>query len=230
MSIDFHPDADFRSVVDRRTRQLRQRRRLLGAAAGTAVVAIGVLLPLALIAKGNTTVKVGSESPTLCAPSSSVQPATPVSSLPVAAPAPGSTAEVQACQMLEAIVLPVGARQVQSLGGGVFSQPSSVPACDGLTVKTVYLEVPDDPLTVATYVGTHAPSWLPYGGPPTQESDNNVLYFAFAGSPTGVGWSRTPNPDAIAITIAAYGSGISGIRVDAQVVPPSASCVGTGAG
>ena len=144
-----------------------------------------------------------------------------------AAPGPAPTADEQACQLLAAVVVPHGSHLVSSLPGQVFRQAGSVPACTPLVDKARFWETAGDPQSVTAYVGARAPGWLPYGGAPGVLGGvgGQVTDYQLSGSPTGPGWSKTPNPDVVVLTIAAIDARTTGIRIDAQVAPSSASCV-----
>lgn len=134
-------------------------------------------------------------------------------------------ASILASMMLDAVILPPGAAGVPVLPGASFSQPSAAPACDPLIDEARYWVVPGSPADVAAFLEAHAPSWLPSVGTGTLSNSGGVVNYDVTYEPRGMGFG---DPIGLDITVAALPSGLTGMRADAEVIPPSAECTRSG--
>jgi hypothetical protein len=140
----------------------------------------------------------------------------------VSAPEPVSTWDGQAAQVLDAAVVPVGAQQVSSLTGSVFSQPASAPACNPLFDHAGYWVVPGRPQAIASFLESHAPAWIPNLGYGSGGVKGSIDFYTVLDSVVGPGWNSA---DELTFVVAAHGTGSTGIRADAEVVPSGAECI-----
>ena len=164
---------------------------------------------LLLLAVGATVVWVG-QSPTR-------RPAEP----PGAAPTPARTPEGRVAQVLAAAMTPGSATEVRSLPGEAFSRPFQGVACEPLVNKTRRWVVEGDPATVVSFLVSHAPAWIPNVG--TGESRSaGATYYGVLDEVQAVGWDPSTQ---LVFSVGALGDGETGIRADAEVVPPGAVCV-----
>jgi hypothetical protein len=143
------------------------------------------------------------------------------------APSPAAGAGGLPGQMLDAAVVPPGAEQVATLPGSVFAQPAEEPACSPLTDKARYWVVPGDPADAAAFLKAHAPSWLPNDGTGwLGTTGGETISYEVMDTPRGKSFGA---PAGLDFTIAAISGGMTGIRADAEVVPPGAVCTSAGA-
>jgi len=128
--------------------------------------------------------------------------------------------------MLDAAILPSGAQEVASLPGSIFAQPSLQPGCDPLVDETLYWQVSGAPQDVASFLAAHAQSWMssPGSGQGGNVNGGPTSYFVFD-SPKGTDWNSS---DMLDFTVAGLPTGETGIRADAEVVPPGSSGVSAG--
>ncbi len=161
-------------------------------------------------------------SPTVPTPPATTPSTTTTTSVTSNAPTPAPDPEGQAEQMLDAAIVPSGAQQVASLPGTAFAQPGQHPACNPLVGETRYWQVSGAPQDVAAFLAAHAPSWITNSG--TGQSGNNgenTSYIVFDTPAGDTGWNSS---NTLVFTIAALPEG-TGIRADAEVIPPGSSCV-----
>jgi len=128
--------------------------------------------------------------------------------------------------MLDAAILPAGAAEVAALPGHVFSEPFEEPACHPLTDEVRYWVVPGGPADVAAFLTAHAPWWLPGDGTGSLAgSGGGVISYDVTDTPRSRGRGTSA---ALVFTVAALSGGVTGIRADAEVVPPGAECTRSG--
>jgi hypothetical protein len=125
-------------------------------------------------------------------------------------------------RMLDAAIVPPGSVQIFSLPGGVFAQPSQQPACTPMIDQTRYWMVPGDPQHIASFLREHPPPGIPNSGAgrlSTAEGQtiSNDVTDAERGNSSG-------SPAELDFTVAALGTGMAGIRADAEVVADGATC------
>ena len=137
-------------------------------------------------------------------------------------PTPAASPEGKAFQLLDAVVVPPGSRQERSLPGRAFQGPWEGPRCTALVDESRLWKVAQEPDSVASYLSAHAPGWIPYNG--TGQLSGLFTGTGLEGYPTGPGWSAPGSPYQLDVTVSPAGSGFTGIRADAQVVPPGATC------
>jgi hypothetical protein len=133
---------------------------------------------------------------------------------------------LRADRMLAAAVVPPGSIKAAILPGSVFSQPSEGMACTSVIDQTLYWMVPGDPQDIAAFLRAHPPPGIPYsstgwlgtGGGQTISYD---VLDRERGNSGGF-------PAQLDFTVAALGPGMAGIRADAEVVGPSATCSRSG--
>lgn len=141
----------------------------------------------------------------------------------------GHGAGGQAGRMLTAAVLPPGAVQVSGLPGSAFSSPSQEPACHPLTDEVRYWTAPGDPAQVAAFLQAHPPAGLSYNGNGSlfDSTTGHVISYDVTDTLPGHGFGA---PAGLDLTVAALPGGATGIRADAEVVPPHAACTSSGGG
>ena len=117
-----------------------------------------------------------------------------------------------------------------ALPGQFLGEPFQRPICEPLIDLTRRWVMRGDPAEFAAFLTAHAPSWIPNSGTgeagqgPTASptSAYGVIDMVRAVSLNGVG---SPT---LVFTVASIGGGETGIRADAQVLPPNAVCVRAG--
>jgi hypothetical protein len=108
----------------------------------------------------------------------------------------------------------------------VFAHPSQEPACHPLTDEVRYWVVAGDPADVTAFLTAHAPSWLPNDGSGWLGSTGGgTISYEVMDAPRGKSLRAQPGLD---FTIAALPGGATGVRADAEVVPPGATCTSSG--
>lgn len=127
--------------------------------------------------------------------------------------------------MLDAAIIPPGAVQVPSLPGSVFAQPFQHPACTPLVDEARYWKVPGNPRNIASFLKVHAPSWIPNSGSGSGGPSGKPTFYGVFDVPRAKGWSSSAQLD---FTVAALRGGATGIRADAEVIPPRSSCARSG--
>lgn len=129
-------------------------------------------------------------------------------------------------QMLDAVIVPRGAARAGWLPGLAFARPSQEPACTPLTDQVRYWAVRGDPAGVATFLTGHAPSslrnnetgWLGSTG-------GAVISYQVGDVPRSRRLAARAELD---FTVSALPGGMTGIRADAEVIPPAATCLRSG--
>ena len=127
--------------------------------------------------------------------------------------------------MLDAAIIPPGAVQVPSLPGSVFAQPFQHPACTPLVDEARYWEVPGNPQDIASFLKAHTPSWIPNSGSGSGGPSSKPTFYGVFDVPRAKGWSSSAQLD---FTVAALRGRTTGIRADAEVIPPRSSCTRSG--
>jgi len=134
--------------------------------------------------------------------------------------------ETETERLLAAIDLPPGSTHISELSESVFRQPAMGPAaCQPTYDKVAYFQAAGSPQAVQDYIASHLPNFLGHpasgqtGGP-----DETTVYFVYA-LPTVV--SPYVAED-LGFSVAAKGTDKVGIRVDAEVAPPGATCASSG--
>ena len=135
-------------------------------------------------------------------------------------------ADSLAARMLAAAIVPAGAVQVPFLPGSVFVQPSEQPACSPLIDEARYWVVAGDPAGVAAFLKAHPPSGLVNAGTGWLGSTGGqTISYEVADAPRGTSFGA---PAGLDFTVAALPGGLTGIRADAELVPPDAGCSESG--
>lgn len=127
--------------------------------------------------------------------------------------------------MLDAVIVPMGASQTASLPGTVFTEPGESIACTPLVDETTYWEASGTPAqAAAAFLAADAPSWIPnkLNGSGGDVSGGTTTYFVVGDSVLGPGWN---GDDRLVFVIADLGNGSTGIRGDAEVIPPGSACL-----
>ena len=163
------------------------------------------------------------------ATSSQPPTASATSSIPASTTTPPATsvADAHAYQLLDAAIVPSGARQTAPLPGSVFAQPWENPACSPLVDKSRFWVVAGDPQSITAYIRAHPPSWIPYTIVGQTSSGGQTTSYDLGGRPSGSGWGSN---DQLDLTVASTGNDSTGIRADGEVVPSGASCESSGGG
>jgi hypothetical protein len=132
-------------------------------------------------------------------------------------------------RMLDAAIVPPGAVVVSSLPGSAFRQASTVTACTPLTDVARLWRVPGDPADVAAFLRAHPPSWLSVVLTATQSRAATGVITSYEVGDALHGKSFG-NPAGLDFTVASLPGGMTGIRADAELVPPHALCTRSGGG
>jgi hypothetical protein len=198
-----------------------RRLRLVGRAGiGLGLVAAVIAVPLFVFGPNERATRVAVVPPTT----------------PGAAPVPAHTAQGQARQIIDAVIVPAAARRVSSIPGFRFSEPAEYPVCNPLVDETRFWLVPGDLHGVYLWMKSHPPSWMAYGHEGSGIDHGQITSYSLAESPSGTGWGSlgmsrpgvSRFQDELVFGMAEASSGMIGIRADAVVVPPGASCVSNG--
>ena len=144
-----------------------------------------------------------------------IPPATTNALIPVAA------ADTAAAALLDHVVTPEGSRTVPGIPGSPFSVPAALPECYPLIDQTRYWSIPGTPGQVDQYLRSHpAPGMtsLTTGQGTTQ---GVFSYEIFEDPPVA---SPAFTSQQLTLSIAASGTGTTGLRADAQIVPVGGGC------
>ena len=129
----------------------------------------------------------------------------------------------QADQLLDAVVAPPGSARVHTLEGTSFAEPFySLDCRPGLVDRTRYFIVASNAYEVALYLDSHMPSWIVSSGGIGRASQRGVVEtYGVQATPVGRGWD---SHDELVFDVAPLGNGQTGVRADAQVLPPGTGC------
>ena len=172
---------------------------------------------------GSSFVLLGALGLTGCAASPGV-----AASLVAASPTPTATApttaearaHVEAVALVKTAILPAGARPVKSVSGSELALPFTSIGCKPLVVVTRYAIVSDSTVPAVLAQLRSGPGANRITGYGTSTQNGRVLN---AGVIEGSYSDRK-----LTVRLAPLDGGNVGVRVDAQVVPDSASCVSAG--
>jgi hypothetical protein len=107
------------------------------------------------------------------------------------------------------------------LTGSAFAEPPQSPRCRPIVDETSYWAVPENPQDVVGFLKSHAPRWIPNKGSGSYTDKGAVVSSFVTDYVVKSGWNTN---DQLDFSVASVGQGSSGIRADAEVVPPDASC------
>ncbi len=146
----------------------------------------------------------------------------------VPGPEPAPTPEGQAQQILDAAALPRGAIQVSCLArtalpGAAFAEPATKPACNPLVGATRFWEVPGAPEPVAASLKKDTPPWLSTGGVGETGNVNTGQFYYWVEGIVLIGSNWTAG-DSLVFSVDSLADGQTGIREDAEVIPPGSVC------
>jgi len=90
-----------------------------------------------------------------------------------------------------------------------------------LVDESAYWTTPDSPQDVVSFLEANAPAWIPNEGSGVLGGPAGIISYGVIDHAVGPGWDR----DQLVFTVAVTGDGSTGIRADAEVIPPNAMCV-----
>lgn len=131
----------------------------------------------------------------------------------------------EAAKLLAEAPTPPEATQVSGLPGDQFSHPAMRPACDPLHLQTTYWTTSLNGPAVQEYLRTHPGADLRVSGTGigTDKGTPTSWQIMLAPKTPTAGRKDGPSQKLVVYQVASFGSGV-GIRIDAEVVPPDASC------
>jgi hypothetical protein len=138
--------------------------------------------------------------------------------------APVSPADIAAAKLAQNPTIPPGARPVNSLPGKEFANPSQVPACKGIGLKTLYWVAPGSITSVQDYLKTHPAPGFDAGNAGTETHGGTLVSASVSENFTG----KVGKQAQVVYSIAPTVGGRIGIRLDAEVVPTDAPCTSAG--